>query len=123
MRCMQCGSERFSRAGHDGTGRQRFCCKRCRSRQTTRSATAFAGYRFPDDIIALAVRWYLHYRLPYANVAELLAERGVYVDASTVFDWVQRFAPLPGGSSPAAHAGSWQLEHRRVATRSRICSC
>jgi transposase-like protein len=94
MRCVRCGSERFSKAGHDGDGRQRFSCTGCHSRQTARSASVFAGYRFPDDIIALAVRWYLHYRLPYANVAELLAERGVYVDGSTVFDWVQRFAPL-----------------------------
>jgi len=40
------------------------------------------------------VRWYLGYRLSYADVAELLAERGVRVDASTVFDWVREFAPL-----------------------------
>ena len=42
--------------------------------------TPFSGYRFPPDIIALAVRWYLRYRLSYADVAELLAERGVRVD-------------------------------------------
>jgi len=41
----------------------------------------------------LAVRWYVRYRLRYACVAELLAERGVTVDASTVFDWVRDFAP------------------------------
>jgi len=46
-------------------------------------SSAFCGYRFPDDVIALAVRWYLRFRLPYADVAELLAERGVHVDAST----------------------------------------
>jgi transposase-like protein len=57
-------------------------------------ASAFCGYRFPDSIIALAVRWYLTNRLAYADVAELLAERGVYVAASTIFDWVQRFTPL-----------------------------
>lgn len=61
---------------------------------TERSRSAFNGYRFPDDIIALAVRWYLRYRLPYADVAELLAERGVHVDPSTIFDWVQHFTPL-----------------------------
>jgi IS6 family transposase len=58
------------------------------------STSPIAGYRFPDAIIALAVRWYLQYRRPYANLVELLAERGVYLDASTVFGWVQRFAPL-----------------------------
>ena len=60
---------------------------------TERSRSAFSGYRFPDDIIALAVRWYLRYRLPYADLAELLAERGVHVDPSTIFDWVQQFTP------------------------------
>lgn len=32
--------------------------------------------------------------MPYADVAELLAERGMYLDASTVCDWVQRVTPL-----------------------------
>lgn len=52
-----------------------------------RSAPAFSGYRFPDDIIALAVRYYLRFRLPYAELAELLAERSIHVDPSTIFDW------------------------------------
>lgn len=60
---------------------------------TTRSASAFSGYRFPDDVIALAVRWYLRFRLSYADVVEWLAERGVTVDASTIYDWVRAFTP------------------------------
>jgi transposase, IS6 family len=92
--CVRCGSEQRSKAGRDGKCRQRYACSRCGRRQTERAVTAFTGYRFPDDIIALAVRWYLYYRLPYAGVAELLSERGVQVDPSTVFDWVQRFTPL-----------------------------
>ncbi len=60
---------------------------------TERSTSAFRGYRFPDDVIALAVRWYLRYRLSYAEVAEWLAERGVIVDPSTVYDWVCTFTP------------------------------
>ena len=50
------------------------------------SATPFSGYRFPPEVIALAVRWYLRFRLSYADVAELLAERGVAVDPSTIYD-------------------------------------
>ena len=42
----------------------------------------------------VAVRWYLRYRLSYADVAELLAERGIHVDPSSVYDWVQAFTPL-----------------------------
>jgi transposase-like protein len=44
-------------------------------------------------VIALAVRWYLRYRLSYEDVVEWLAERGVTVDPSTVYDWVRAFTP------------------------------
>ena len=94
MRCQRCAKEPFVKAGRDRAGRQMYQCGTCGRRQTARSISAFCGYRFPDDIIALAVRWYLRFRLPYADIVELLAERGVHVDASTVFDWVQRFTPL-----------------------------
>jgi IS6 family transposase len=50
-------------------------------------------YRFPDEVIALAVRWYLRYKLSYADVAEWLAERGVFVDPSTIYDWARVFTP------------------------------
>jgi transposase-like protein len=56
--------------------------------------SAFAGFRFPPDVIVLAVRWYLCFNLSYRDVEELLVERGVDVDHVTVFRWVQRFTPL-----------------------------
>jgi transposase-like protein len=55
--------------------------------------SAFAGYRFPPEIITLAVRWYLRFGLSYRDVEELLAERGVEVDHVSIYRWVQRFAP------------------------------
>ena len=55
---------------------------------------SFAGFRFPPDVILLAVRWYLRYGLSYREVEELLAERGVDVDHVTIYRWVQRFTPL-----------------------------
>jgi IS6 family transposase len=94
MRCVGCASEQFTKAGRDRQGRQRHRCSACGRRQTERSASAFCGYRFPDAIIALAVRWYLRFRLSYADVTDLLAERGIHVDPTTLFDWVQRFTPL-----------------------------
>jgi hypothetical protein len=39
-------------------------------------SSAPAGYRFPREVIAVAVRWYLRYGLSYRDVEELLAERG-----------------------------------------------
>ena len=56
--------------------------------------SAFAGFRFPPEVIVVAVRWYLRYNLSYRDVQELLVERGVEVDHVTVYRWVQRFAPL-----------------------------
>lgn len=54
----------------------------------------FGGFRFPPDVIIVAVRWYLRYALSYRDVEELLAERRVRVDHVSVYRWVQRFTPL-----------------------------
>ncbi len=56
--------------------------------------SAFAGYRFPPEIIMLAVRWYPRYGLSYRDVEELLVERGIEVDHVTIYRRVQRFTPL-----------------------------
>jgi hypothetical protein len=41
--------------------------------------SAFTGFRFPREVIVLAVRWYLRYGLSYRDVEELLIERGIAV--------------------------------------------
>jgi transposase, IS6 family len=65
----------------------------------------FAGFRFPPDVIAVAVRWYLRYGLSYRDVEELLVERGVMVDHVTVYRWVQRFTPMfIDAARPCRHA-------------------
>lgn len=92
--CPTCGPAGTRRNGRGRQGRQVHQCRGCHRRCTLRRATPFSGNRFPPDVIALAVRWYLRFRLSYADVVELLAERGVRVDPSTVYDWVQEFAPL-----------------------------
>ncbi len=56
--------------------------------------SGFAGFRFPPDVIMVAVRWYLEYGLSYRDVEEPLTERGIEVDHVTVYRWVQRFTPL-----------------------------
>ena len=67
--------------------------------------SAFAGYRFPAEVILVAVRWYLRFGLSYRDVAELLAERGVTVDHVTIFRWVHRFTPeLIDAARPCRHA-------------------
>jgi transposase-like protein len=76
-----------------------------RSRRSIPPRSAFAGFRFPPDVIVLAVRWYLHFGLSYRDVEELLSERGVEVDHVTVYRWVLRFTPLLAEAArPCRHA-------------------
>lgn len=92
--CRGYGSAAMRKHGRERHGRQSHRCLGCGRRSTARSTTPFAGCRSPPDIIALAVRRYLRYRLGDADVAELLAERGVVVDPSSLYAWGQEFAPL-----------------------------
>jgi transposase-like protein len=48
---------------------------RRRPAQVPAPRSGFAGFRFPPDVITVAVRWYLRYGLSYRDVEELLAER------------------------------------------------
>ncbi len=48
----------------------------------------FKHHRFPPQIILLTVRWYCRYPLSYRDVRDLLAERGIHVDPSTINRWV-----------------------------------
>src|ERR1700738_1452408 len=74
----------------EGDGMMR---RRCRPVPAVPSS-AFKGFRFPPEVIMVAVRWYLRYGLSYRDVEELLVERGIEVDHVTVYRWVQRFTPL-----------------------------
>ena len=76
-------------------------------------SSAPAGYRFPREVIAVAVRWYLRYSLSYRNVEELLVERASTVDHITVYRWVQTFtAESIDAARPARHASGdrWFVE-------------
>jgi transposase-like protein len=92
--------------------------------------SAFAGFRFPPEVIVVAVRWYLRFGLSYRDVEELLVERGVQVDHVTIYRWVLRFTPLLAEAArPCRHAvgarwfvdetyvkvaGQWRYAYRAV---------
>jgi transposase-like protein len=79
--------------------------------------SAFAGFRFPPDVIVLAVHWYLRFGLSYRDVEELLTERGVEVDHVTVYRWVLRFTPLLAEAArPCRHAvgDRWSVDETYV---------
>ncbi len=53
----------------------------------------FRFRRFPPDVILWAVRWYLRYALTYRDLEAMMTERGVAVDYTTIYRWVQRYGP------------------------------
>jgi putative transposase len=56
-------------------------------------AVSFKGAHFPKEIILMGVRWYVAYPLSTRHVAELMAERRVAVDHSTINRWVIKYSP------------------------------
>ena len=89
---------------------------------TARCMTSvFAGFRFPREVISLAVRWYLRYGLSYRDVEELLAERGITVDHVTIYRWVQRFTPeFIEAARPCRHALEIDGSSMRPTSRSPV---
>jgi putative transposase len=54
---------------------------------------SFKWRRFQKGIILLMVRWYLAYALSYRDIEEMMRERGIAVDHSTIQCWVVHYAP------------------------------
>ncbi len=52
------------------------------------------GLRFPIDVILVCIRWYAAYPLSYRHLEEMMQERGVFVDHSSINRWAIRFLPL-----------------------------
>jgi len=76
------------------------------------------GHRFEKDIILLCVRWYLAYPLSYRNLEEMMEERGVEVDHSTIYRWVQKFTPplevFFRKSKKCAVGKSWRMDETYI---------
>jgi transposase-like protein len=125
MQCQRCQADQFVKAGFDRFQRQIHRCSRWSRRQTDRSGSTFCGSRFPDEIMALADRWYRCFRLPSADLAELVAERGIPLDPSTSYDWVHRFAPLSRAAARPQRqrvGGAWSSAETSRRITSRWCS-
>src|SRR5437764_3946847 len=52
----------------------------------------FKWRHFEAEIILLCVRWYLRYSLSYRDLEEMMRERGLHVDHTTIYRWVQHYA-------------------------------
>jgi transposase-like protein len=83
---------------------------------------AFVGFRFPPEVIVVAVRWYLRFGLSYRDTEELLIERGIKVDHVTIYRWVLRFTPLlVDAARPCRHVvgDRWQVDETYVKVAGR----
>jgi hypothetical protein len=54
----------------------------------------FKYRHFEAEIILLCLHWYLRYSLSYRDLEEMMAERGLFVDHTSIYRWVQHYAPL-----------------------------
>jgi transposase, IS6 family len=80
----------------------------------------FKWRHFQSDIILLCVRWYLRYSLSYRDLEEMMRERGLQVDHTTIYRWVQHYAPeLEKRCKPHLKAinDSWRVDETYVKVR------
>ncbi len=54
----------------------------------------FKWKHYQSNIIILCVRWYLKYALSYRDLSEMMQERGLFINHSTIFRWVLQYAPI-----------------------------
>jgi IS6 family transposase len=80
-------------------------------------ASPFKWRHFQSDLILLCVRWYLRYSLSYRDLEEMMTERGLSVDHTTIYRWVQHYAPeLDRRCRPHLNAttDSWRVDETYV---------
>jgi transposase-like protein len=78
---------------------------------------AFKGSHFERDVILWGVRWYVAYPLSYRQIEEMMEERGVEVDHSTLNRWVLKYVPVLEKAFLARKrpvGGSWRLDETYV---------
>jgi IS6 family transposase len=81
------------------------------------TSTPFKWRHFEAEMILLCVRWYLRYSLSYRDLEEMMAERGLHVDHTTIFRWVQRSAPELEKRGPPhlkTTTDSWRVDETYV---------
>jgi len=86
---------------------------------------SFKGRHFKKIIIMMAVRWYLAYALSYRNIEELMAERGVNVDHSTINRWVIKYSPKLEAEFNRKYkrtiGRSWRMDETYLKVKGKWC--
>ncbi len=86
----------------------------------------FKGRQFTAEVILSAVRWYLQFPISYRDLELVLQDRGVSVDHTTIFRWIQAYAAeLEKRIRPHLRLskGSWRVDETYVKVRGAGCIC
>src|SRR4051794_18196013 len=87
-----------------------------------RQGKEFKGRQFTAEVILWAVRWYLMFPISYRDLELMLQDRGVAVDHTTIFRWIQAYAPeLEKRIRPHLRTcnGSWRVDETYVKVKGR----
>ncbi len=82
----------------------------------------FKWRHYESEIILLCVRWYLRYALSYRDLEEMMTERGLSVVHTTIYRWVQHYAPeIDKRSRPFLKQtnDSWRVDETYVKVRGK----
>ncbi len=86
----------------------------------------FKGRHFQADAILICTRWYLRYALSYRDIEEMMTERGLSVDHTTICRWVQEYAPeIDKRSRPYLKQtnDSWRVDETYVKVKGKQMIC
>ena len=87
-----------------------------------RGGSCFKGRQFTAEVILWAVRWYLMFPVSYRDLELMLIDRGVEVDHTTIFRWIQAYAEeLEKRVRPHLRMsnGSWRVDETYVRVKGR----
>ena len=83
----------------------------------------FKGRQFTDEVILWAVRWYLMFPFSYSDLELMLRDR-VEVDHTTIFRWIQAYAPeIEKRIRPHLRPcnGSWRVDETHIKVKG-VCA-
>jgi transposase-like protein len=82
----------------------------------------FKGRQFTSEVILWAVRWYLQFPISYRDLELMLRDRGVSVDHTTIYRWIQAYAmELEKRLRPHLRPtnGSWRVDETYIKVKGR----
>ena len=86
---------------------------------------SFEGSHYPKDVILYAVFSYVRYAVSYRDLEEVMVERGVSVDYTTLARWVVKYSPLIARQAhrrKLGFSGSWRMDETYVKVKGKWTS-